>query len=720
MKRFILEEFLTDLAEKLSQINVESNSTSINDNVDNLVSIFKTTLNCHAPLRPLSRREQRLSNKPWITKGILISIKTKNKLFRQYFKSNDPAKKNFYKKYLNKLTHIKFHAKRSYYENLIKSNYNNSSQSWSIIKEIIECKQSAKKSKLPSEMFIDNLLTDTNSQIFLDKSCNYFANIGASMSKSIPNTKNSDFKIYSESCLQSFVFQEIEEQEINYCISSIKATSAPGSDNIPPKFVKLAKIVLTPFLTKLFNKCIQQETFPDAFKIAYVIPIPKVSSPKSLNELRPISLLPIFSKLFEKILKYRMTNFLQKNNVLSPSQFGFRTNSSTDLAITSLYDKLLSNLNQKKVTFSLFLDLKKAFDSVSHPILLKKLYHYGFRGPSFNFMQSYFTNRLIRTKINGRLSKSYSIKYGIPQGSVLGPLFFLLFVNDLPNAAKFETTLFADDTNFHLSHSNTKSLESEVNKEISKISDWINKNDLTINYKKSCYMIISKKAQVLTDFKLSINHNIIEKTDSLKYLGVNIDDKLSWKNHIDILSTKLSKICGIIYKLRHYVPLSSLKSVYYSLFHSHLQYSLLNWGRAAKTHLHKLEVLQNKILRACLFGSRHYNTNSLYSKLGVLKLNDMIKMEMAKFMFKFNNQMLPSSFNNYFIELDKIHNYNTRQKSRNEFYQTYVRTEMGSKMLHHVCLNVWKSIPQEIRHCSFLSFKKYFKCTTLKSYISES
>ena len=229
-------------------------------------------------------------------------------------------------------------------------------------------------------------------------------------------------------------------------------------------------------------------------------------------------------------------------------------------------------------------------------------------------------------------------------------------------------------------------------------------------------MIVCKNAKKAADLKLSINFNLIKKSDYVKYLGVIVDNKLSWTHHIDALKLKLSKACGIIYKLRYYVPLSTLKLVYYSMFQSHLQYSLLNWGRACKSNLHKLEVLQNKIIRACLFCPLQYHTNLLYCRFNVLKLKDMINMEIAKFMFKFNNNMLPSSFDNYFTRLDEVHNYNTRQKMRNEYFQTYIGSENGKKTLHHISLSVWKCIPQDKRHCSFPKFKQYLKANTLDKY----
>ena len=420
MRFFILENFLIVMDASLSEIRSSSSNTSINDDVTKLTNIFKTTIDKHAPLRPMSRKEKRLSDQPWITKGTLTSIKTKNKLFKTFFKSNNPEKKAYYKRCMNKLTHIKHHAKRCYYETLIKTNNRNSSQIWSIIDEIIDRKKS-KKINLPSFLLVENQMINTDSPTFLDKLCEYFANIGANMARNVPKSSNC-FKLFSQSSKDSFVLQEISEEDVNSSIYKIKIAS-PYSSQI----CKIIKMCFIPcIIIKLFNKCVQQETFPDIFKIACVIPIPTVSSPKSLDHLRPISLLPVFAKIFEKILDSKMTKFLNKNGIITTSQFGFRTNSSTDLAITCFYDKLLNNSDENKITNSLFLDLKKAFDSVDHQLLLKKSYHYGFRGPVFKLLQSYLNERKICAKIKEKISKSYNINYGVPQGLVLGPLFCLL------------------------------------------------------------------------------------------------------------------------------------------------------------------------------------------------------------------------------------------------------------------------------------------------------
>ena len=257
-------------------------------------------------------------------------IRTKNKLFSTCYKSNVVAKKQKYKKYLNKLTHLKNISKRNYYESLIRENQNSPHKSWSVINKIIDYKNGLNKSKLPSSLKIDDHTFSTDSQVFLEKIVDYFANIGAHMSKEISKPTHLTIKIYSQRCLQSCVLHEITENEVCGSIDCIKVRSSQGFDQIPAKFLRLTKCVLTPILAKLFNKSIKQET-SDEFKIAFVIPISKIAASLSLGDFRPISLLTFFSKIFEKILENRIRNFIQKHDILSHSQYGFTKNSSTKL-----------------------------------------------------------------------------------------------------------------------------------------------------------------------------------------------------------------------------------------------------------------------------------------------------------------------------------------------------------------------------------------------------
>ena len=317
-------------------------------------------------------------------------------------------------------------------------------------------------------------------------------------------------------------------------------------------------------MINLFNRCIETGTYPDAFKTAEVIPVYKSGDKFTCSNLRPISLISPFSKIFEKCI-----------------------------AVSQMCDSIIKNLENKNTTCAIFLDLAKAFNTVNHQILLSKLYAYGIRGISFKLMQSYLSNRKQCTVIN----KVKSSSHGVPQGSTLGPLLFLIYINDLPKVSNLKVRLFADDAILTSSDKDEKNLQHIMNDQLTKIDDWMKINQLTINYKKTNFMIFTRKKKICSPLSVSVDQNMINHKTNVKYLGVVIDEKMSRKNHVNYLCSKLAKGCWAISKLRIYVDLHTSRIQYFSLIYPHLQYCISSWGRATKSVLKPFSIIQKRVLR---------------------------------------------------------------------------------------------------------------------------
>ena len=486
--------------------------------------------------------------------------------------------------------------------------------------------------------------------------------------------------------------------EILEYIDKLDSKKAAGSDEISCHMIKLTRLIIAPLLSNLFNVCIYKSVFPDVFKIAEVIPLYKGGDKHILGNYRPISLLPQFGKIFEKAIAKRLTNFLNANNILTSHQFGFRKSFSTELAAVDLYDHLLNKLHEKQYTCAIFLDLAKAFDSVNHGILLDKLYKYGVRGPALRLFQSYLSNRRQYVKLCDIKSNLNTVDIGIPQGSILGPLLFLIYINDLPNASNFYVKLFADDTFLSLSDPSLHNLNVRTNIELKKIYRWLEANRLTLNIAKSKFMILTNKRISDRKFKLKINRTTLEKCSSYKYLGLFFDKDLDWKTHVSYVCKKISKTCGIISKLRHCVDINTLKTVYYSLGYSYLRYGNIVWGNAAESILEPLKTIQNRIIKIMTFAPfGRVDLEPVYRDLKILGLAEMHFLEKAKFMFKYFNGKLPQNFDNYFQQNEpNPQPYFLRHERRHH----RITSRFSEKMVKHNGMSIWNTVPDEIKRCN--------------------
>ena len=357
-------------------------------------------------------------------------------------------------------------------------------------------------------------------------------------------------------------------------------------------------------------------------------------------------------------------SFIDKYNLLYEYQFGFRKKYSTSMAINMLVDNISHSLQEKKFVLGVFLDLSKAFDTVNHDILLQKLNHYGIRGIAYTWIKSYLNSRVQFVHYNGVNSENLPVTCGVPQGSILGPLLFLLYVNDIVNvSASLMPILFADDTNVFISGHNIHEMCTLLNTELQKIVLWLNSNKLSLNVSKTHYMLFSphKKCKMKKSTNIVLNGQQITETANTKFLGVMLDNKLKWSVHINTIRIKMSKGIGIICKARTVVNASTLVSLYYSFIYPYLSYCIDVWGSTYDYILHPIIILQKKILRIIASVPRRTPSDFLFKKFNILTVHEMYVFSVAIFMFKWCHKIIPSIFDNFFRRNSEICFYSTRQ-----------------------------------------------------------
>ena len=402
----------------------------------------------------------------------------------------------------------------------------------------------------------------------------FFVNVGPETEKTVPKVPNKSPSQFLKNRNQlDFIIAHISANEIVDIIAALPKKSI-GPHSIPINFLKIVADIVAIPLCRIINLSFSKGIFPEMLKISKVIALFKAGSAEELNNYRPISLLPIFDKIIEKVMHKQLYTFLEVNNIIFKNQFGFRKKCSTAHSLIEITEKIKCSIDSSKFGCGIFIDLKKAFDTVNHQILLQKLEHYGIRGSILKWFESYLTNRKQYVFYNGVSSDVKVISCGVPQGSVLGPLLFLLYINDLPNISeKLEFFLFADDTNIYFESHDLKLLEKTVNQELKKLSLWLNVNRLALNVAKTNFVIF-RSYQKIPDHNVTLlmNNKALAQKDHVKYLGVLLDQHLNWKYHIKNVALKVSGGLGILAKLKPFLKDKLIRTIYFSVVYSHLYY----------------------------------------------------------------------------------------------------------------------------------------------------
>ena len=476
---------------------------------------------------------------------------------------------------------------------------------------------------------------------------------------------------------------------------------------------------MSPVISFLINESFRTGVYPDCLKLAKVTPIHKGGDKNKPGNYRPISILSNINKIFEKVFYSRLISFLNKNNVINDTQFGFRHGYSTTMAVAEFYERLLKSNDKGEMTCAVLLDLSKAFDSVNREILMYKLAAYGIRGNAWNLMNSYLENRSQFVCAEGVQSNSTNVGVGVPQGSVLGPLLFILHINDMQSATNMNVLNFADDTLLYMHFKHTNHIEDTVNAELEKINKWMQTNKLKINVSKTKFMLFSSNHHY-SNIKLTIGTSLeLEQVKEYKYLGLIIDSKLTWKSHVQYLRNKLSRNLGVLFKSRHYLNKKSLQLLFNSLFSSHISYGILCWGRCGKTTLDPLIRIVNKAIRCINFLKYTDTVKKYYFTEQFLPIPDIFNIELAKFMFKYNKGLLPQIFNSYFERADTVHTHFTRLSKDNYFLPRTNKTT-GLNSLGFLGVRLWHGVPDETkRKITLGSFVTSYKHFLKNNYLSQ-
>ena len=556
-ENFILDYFSVDW-EVLLKIDEK--------NVDNSTRMYLDRnymlLDTYAPVKRINKYKLKFKSKSWITLGLQKPISAKNKLLKNFINKKDPVlNEEFhtkYKIYRNLLSTLMKKNRQAYYEKYFERNWNNIKSTWKGIKSLINLKTAT--SHVPTVLSLGNGDTITNPYDIANTFNNYFASIAETTKKSIKYSHKHSSDYLSNESITTIFLQPSDKEEITNIISSLNSNKASDPNSIPYRILFLLKNEISKQLADLFNISFITGVFPSVLKTAKVIPIFKKDSKLDYNNYRPISLLSNIEKILEKLMYKFLYTFLNNNNAIYNLQFGFRQQYSTSHALINITENIRKALDDRNIGCGVFVDLQKAFDTVDHQILLAKLNHYGIHGVSNDLFKSYLSNRSKYISINEYESGLVALNCGVPQGSVLGPLLFLLYINNLNQAIKFcKVHHFADDTNLLCLSKSIKKLNKPVNADLKHLVNWLNANKISLNVKKTEMVIFkSKQKKFEGDLKIKLCGKRLYPTGSVKYLGVKIDTNLSWQYHVNDLTIKLNRANALLSKIRKFVSLKIL------------------------------------------------------------------------------------------------------------------------------------------------------------------
>lgn len=683
------------------------------DNTDTLynefLSNFQKFVEKCSYIRKTKQNKYTTYFKPWITNELKSKLLRKNLLYRQTL--NSPLNTKLKQKYItlrNEVTTLLRHAKADYFTKAFKSCHN-TSDIWKIVNQEILDKPRL-ETKIPDMLrsYCDNSIVLEEHLEIANEFNNYFSKIGKDLASKLPTVQRPNMRNYTTNIpnTKSFALQNVTKTDVLNIIESISGKKSSGLDGISGKLLKVTAEKICSPLTDIINSSIDTGIVPLKMKSARVTPIFKKGDKKDCRNYRPISILPIFSKILEKIINNQILNYLEEFNLLNSNQFGFRRQRGTADAVSVFINKTLEAFNEGKCTLGIFIDFSKAFDTIDHEILLLKLKALNFNQLCINWIKSYLTNRTQITKIGNVASLPSQVSCGVPQGSILGPTLFLIYINDLCNSLKLlKPILYADDTSLFIESKNLNSLVDEINADLNNFHNWCLINKMTVNFEKTNYILLKNPQNhyLFRENSLILNQHVLKPTTEVKFLGLLIDPHLNWSAHISKILQDLRPVSRLFYNLSQFLPKNILITLYYSLVNSKFSYCIDSWGNAPITYLNKLTIYQKKLIRIINRKPFDYHTANLFITDKILKID---KLHQHKILIKAHN-----TFYSISRPLSN-HCYSTRHSQTNLPVPLF-SSHAGQRTIRYRESFLWNNLTNELKN---ISNPNNFK-TLLKDYL---
>ena len=705
MKTFNENEFLDDLSNQpWFLIDIYDNP---DDATELFLELFQSVLNKHAPQR--KRRVKRLNQPRWMKPEILQAI-----IIRDHFHKNVDIMN--YKIWRQNVKDLIVEAKHQFYNETINLNKRNPKSLWNSLQGLSGCKTQVQTNYIDD----DNGNPITNPSVSANVFNNHFCSVFQTVQRNIQPNNDDEINVLSESnkeILNStppFVIPQVNMSFVESQLKSLDTGKSTGSDGLSARFLKMSASIIAPVLTKIYNISIKTCIYPQKFKNAKVVPIHKKGAKNDKTNYRPISILPIISLILERHVSIYLKEHFEKNGLFYSRQSGFRTNHSCQTALVKLLDEWVAAIDNNEIVGTLFLDLSKAFDLVDHDILLKKLKLYKVDQSVYSWFSSYLENRLQQTHVSGVSSDLKQVVSGVPQGSILGPLLFLIFINDLPLAIKHSTTdIFADDTTLSVHNSSLNQIAESLTCDLVNVNSWCDLNRMSINVAKTKTMVVSSKPnanriQNHLPF-IELNNENIKYSSEEKLLGITIDRTLSWDKHVEIVLKKCNSLLYLLSRIKIFLTVPMRKLFFNAYILPHLDYCCVIWGNCNITQEDKLIRFQKRAARLILDKDFTTPSKSLFSELNWLTFPKRVKFQKAVLLYKIFNGLSPDYLRNIFTFTSDIHERTLRSSSQFQLYSPRPNTELFRKSFVYSGSIIWNSLPYYVKNAnSVIHFKQLY------------